>query len=531
MDKKIDKLMDILFGTFIVIFPFIVFLKTRSIDPVLYNLYSSNMGMFYDFILLARERFLLVFTLVIVFLFLIRMKNKSIQNIIMYILNNKYIFIFSFIYILLLYLSSFLNYNSYFSLYGGYFDCEGIISITCYLILFIIGCYHFSRNNLNCFKLSIKILFLLFFIFSVLEKLNINVLNIPFIKNIILIGSSNTYLNNINIVGSKLQLFFGNSGYFSWVLILFFPIILNFINDKKYKLFSYILVCFSIWMIIETYSTFSFYIMLFNLILFIIFDKRKVRYLLFIFLIFIIFLIRGNYNIILNKENTSNNKKLITSISINGDKVLFKFKDEAILYDMNQENSSIKMYKDFNVYRFDFGYKDTIDFKFDNNRFYLIKNDVRIDDNVFSYDIKNIRFDKILTGRGYIYRNSIKYISKNILIGHGSNSFIYYFNNNDYLGILNSQESSSFYILKPHSMYLDIIFTSGVLSFINFILFIIYIIYIFFKKRVYLDRFYLCLFIGIINYLIFGILNDSLVLVSLYFYILLSVLASKIKRK
>lgn len=80
-------------------------------------------------------------------------------------------------------------------------------------------------------------------------------------------------------------------------------------------------------------------------------------------------------------------------------------------------------------------------------------------------------------------------------------------------------------------MYLDIIFTSGVLSFINFILFIIYIIYMFFKKRVYLDRFYLCLFIGVINYLIFGILNDSLVLVSPYFYIVLSILCSKMLKK
>lgn len=526
MDKKIDKLMDILFGSFIVVFPFIVFLQTRSIDPALYNLYSSNMGMFYDFILLARERFLLVFTLVIVFLFLIRIKNKSIQNIIMYILNNKYIFIFSFIYILLLYLSSLLNYNSYFSLYGGYFDCEGIISITCYLTLFIIGCYHFSRNDLSCFKLNIKILFVLFIIFSILERLEINVLNIPFIKRIILIGSSNTYLNSINIVGSKLQLFFGNSGYFSWVLILFFPIVLNFINDKKNKLFSYILVFFSIWMIIETYSTLSFYIMLFNLLLFTILDKKKVKYLLFIILIFIIFLIRGNYNIILNKENESNNK-LITSININGDKILFKFKDEEILYDMNKENNSIKVYKDFDIYKFDFGYKDTIDFQFDNNRFYLIKNNIRISNIEFKYDIKNIKFDRVLTGRGYIYRNSIKYLNENILIGHGSNSFIYYFNNNDYLGILNSQNSSTFYILKPHSMYLDIMFTSGILSFINFILFIMYVFYMFFKKRVYLERFYLCLFVCIINYLIFGILNDSLVLVSPYFYILLGMLFSK----
>lgn len=48
---------------------------------------------------------------------------------------------------------------------------------------------------------------------------------------------------------------------------------------------------------------------------------------------------------------------------------------------------------------------------------------------------------------------------------------------------------------------------------------------------VYLDRFYLCLFIGIIDYLIFGILNDSLVLVSPYFYIVLSILCSKMLKK
>ena len=105
------------------------------------------------------------------------------------------------------------------------------------------------------------------------------------------------------------------------------------------------------------------------------------------------------------------------------------------------------------------------------------------------------------------------------------------FQQNDYVGLMNTHENISTIIDKPHNMYLQIAVNTGIISLIVIIIIFIIIIKrsseVYLKKELYKEEkefnLGLGIFTAIIGFLISGIVNDSMVTISPMFWLLCGV--------
>ena len=79
--------------------------------------------------------------------------------------------------------------------------------------------------------------------------------------------------------------------------------------------------------------------------------------------------------------------------------------------------------------------------------------------------------DRILTGRMYIWKRTLPLLEKAILLGYGAETYPFYFPQNDYVGQANvGAEQYLQLITRPHNMYLQILFNSGLPAFLCLLL-------------------------------------------------------------
>lgn len=138
------------------------------------------------------------------------------------------------------------------------------------------------------------------------------------------------------------------------------------------------------------------------------------------------------------------------------------------------------------------------------------------------------------SGRGYIWKTTLPLIAKRPILGYGLDTLAYHFPQNDKNMV--SGMGGIPLITKPHSLYLDIAFGTGVLGLIIFL----YMVFIPMQKcfrRIVLNRNVsenkelIAISFILLAYLIQGIVNDSIIGISVVFYILLGILTSEITSK
>ena len=75
--------------------------------------------------------------------------------------------------------------------------------------------------------------------------------------------------------------------------------------------------------------------------------------------------------------------------------------------------------------------------------------------------------DRMLTGRLYIWKRTVPLLRDCLLLGHGQETYPFLFPQNDYVGRANVGASQYLQIItKPHNMYLQILFNSGIPAFL-----------------------------------------------------------------
>ncbi|TRZ78556.1 MAG: O-antigen ligase family protein [Deltaproteobacteria bacterium] len=135
--------------------------------------------------------------------------------------------------------------------------------------------------------------------------------------------------------------------------------------------------------------------------------------------------------------------------------------------------------------------------------------------------------ESVGSGRGFIWSRAIPMLSDTIFIGKGPGTFAVYFPQKDYIGkILATGHMMRLYD-KPHNLFIDIAFSTGMISLMAFLA--IVLIYFFSSLGIYfrskLDNLFslvgLGIFTGIVSYLISCLANDSAVTVAPVFWILL----------
>ncbi len=129
--------------------------------------------------------------------------------------------------------------------------------------------------------------------------------------------------------------------------------------------------------------------------------------------------------------------------------------------------------------------------------------------------------DKALSGRIYIWKNTMPLINRNEMfsLGKGSSTFSLYFNQYDVEGLRRAGWSGDHTIIdRPHNMYLQMIHASGWIScFLFLTMNLIFLLSAFFigDKRVYSIAF------SVLGFLICGFFTDSMVGVSPIYWVLL----------
>jgi hypothetical protein len=91
--------------------------------------------------------------------------------------------------------------------------------------------------------------------------------------------------------------------------------------------------------------------------------------------------------------------------------------------------------------------------------------------------------EKLGSSRGYIWSRSIPLIKNNLILGSGPDTFVFQFPQNDFVGKYYAYDTPNMLVDKPHNLYLQIALNDGLIALIAFLC--IVLVYIFDSIRLY----------------------------------------------
>ena len=180
----------------------------------------------------------------------------------------------------------------------------------------------------------------------------------------------------------------------------------------------------------------------------------------------------------------------------------------------------------------DAGYKSTLDFAVTTDGLRLIGQNGSmigtVEESPFADSPWN-RYYGMLTGRGYIWLNTLPVLKRCLLTGRGAGNFPFYFPQTDVVGLSNTNGTYHLVIDKPHNWYLQIAVTSGIPALLAVLaLFGIWVLRGL-RLIVRTDRsqlaadpeklFFVCMFAGLCGFMVCGLVNDSSVTVNPVFWL------------
>ncbi len=144
-----------------------------------------------------------------------------------------------------------------------------------------------------------------------------------------------------------------------------------------------------------------------------------------------------------------------------------------------------------------------------------------------SYGFENR--ETFASSRGYIWARTIPLLKNTIFKGHGPDTFVYYFPQNDVISKVKAFNTPYMIVDKPHNMYLQVAVNTGLLSLLALLILIIW--YVIESMRLYIlnkseNLYYVsgvCCLVGVIGFMVSGLANDSVISVSPVFWILLGI--------
>lgn len=146
-------------------------------------------------------------------------------------------------------------------------------------------------------------------------------------------------------------------------------------------------------------------------------------------------------------------------------------------------------------------------------------------------------YERIASGRGYIWSRTIPLLKKYFLLGSGPDTFTMTYPQNDYVGMYNYGYGEQI-LTKPHNMYLQIGVQTGVLSLLAFLTF--YLLYFISSVKLYIKgrftniylKMGLAILVGTLSYMVAGLSYDSTITFTPIFWTLLGAgLAANYKAK
>lgn len=211
----------------------------------------------------------------------------------------------------------------------------------------------------------------------------------------------------------------------------------------------------------------------------------------------------------------------ILNIRSDGDSITFPYPYDMI--SAGFENSALWL---------DLGYKGRISFAIKNGQFYPMAADGSLINDISSgdksgeelYTDSYKKIDALFTGRGYIWRKTLPLLKNTIIFGHGAGTFGLYFKQFDYAGLLNSQGNVDLIVDRPHSMYIQMAFSQGILCMTAYAIMVITVIITFIKDNKCKNINKLPVIIAVIGFCIMELITDSSVTVNPIFWAVLGLI-------
>lgn len=228
-------------------------------------------------------------------------------------------------------------------------------------------------------------------------------------------------------------------------------------------------------------------------------------------------------------DGTSDN--FTYTVTENGKKKEVRYEDGTILaYFTLDDGEEIKLQKVL--------YDETIVFNLnlDGNNYYFYKNDLdgnyrikndygRSDECIHAENVFE-NYGRVASGRGYAWGITIPLLKDHIFVGSGPDTFMTVFPQNDYVACANAGMKNIVFS-RPHNFYLQMGVQTGVMSLAAFLVFFAYYFIsscrrYFWKQLESREQWVgFAVFISTIGFMIAGIANDSLIVVTPMFYVLL----------
>lgn len=134
--------------------------------------------------------------------------------------------------------------------------------------------------------------------------------------------------------------------------------------------------------------------------------------------------------------------------------------------------------------------------------------------------------ERLGSARGYIWSRTLPLLRDKLIVGSGPDTFAMEFPQNDYIGKIRAYGMPHMLVDKPHNMYLQMAFNTGILSLIAFLVLVGYYVVqflLYFKNTpvTFTDFMGIGIFLSIVGYLVAGIFNDSVVAIAPIFWVFL----------
>ena len=134
-------------------------------------------------------------------------------------------------------------------------------------------------------------------------------------------------------------------------------------------------------------------------------------------------------------------------------------------------------------------------------------------------------YERVLSGRGYIWSVSIPLLKEHFILGSGADTFVMTFPQQDYLRLWRNGFAEQI-MSKPHSLYLQVGVQDGVIALLAMLAF--FVMYLGYSVRLYIasrfESFYECagvaVMLAVLGFAVMGISNDSSITVSPIFWVL-----------
>jgi hypothetical protein len=507
------------------IVPLIVHSKSVDLDIDTQNIYgkSSQTDLFAQY----KASFLLFFSVILIIIAVISFKKifkKKDKTFNLILIGAAVFWIFS------LFSAIFSSHKNY-AFFGAYDRAEGLITITCYMILFVYSAYTFkSTNNYKYIIIPILILVAILSFLGVFQYFGHDLIN----SKLGLFLVTGRFTGKMGLVYAAGKLY-GTLPHYDYVGS-FVPIVLPIlalltICEKRiiYKIALFIGVLLSLWLLFGSTSRSGLIGIAFSFILVAIFFGKFLFRIWKPILIGIIFIgvLAIGLNAITKGEIFQRIPSLITdTASLFKDTSDFDYKDYTIVRDIKYvdghseiilPNDTIKVSYENEHYVFKNSNNQIINYTNNNDTFTITDSNFKeisftskkansngkianlylninnkdvfifgvrknntiqlIDPDTQNYiDLASPEVSKFLIGkeklgpsRGYIWSRSIPLIKNNLIIASGPDTFIYEFPQNDLLGKYYSYNTPYMLVDKPHNLYLQIALNNGLISLIGFL--------------------------------------------------------------